>query len=222
MNPSLTVASVADDFPEPPPAHFRRAPAAERAAGVFVKVKAGDPGAATDLYDAYARLVHGLIWRVLGPDRDHEDVVHDVFSEILTGVHAVRSPETLTGWIAAVTLNTVRNRLRSRAVRRFFMGQVAAPELDPAYHHDDHEARQLVKRAFAILADLSADDRIAFVLRFIEGYKIAEVAQIVGCSLATIHRRLARAETHFRDRASQDEGLGDRVTSMLARKGKHT
>ena len=43
----------------------------------------------------------------------------DVFSEILTGVHTVRSAETLTGWIAAVTLNTVRNRLRSRAVRRY-------------------------------------------------------------------------------------------------------
>ncbi len=222
MNPSMTVAIAADDFPEQPPARMRRAPSVDRAGAVFVKVKARDPGAATDLYDAYARLVHGLVWRVLGPDRDHEDIVQDVFSEILTGVHTVRTAETLTGWIAAVTLNTVRNRLRSRAVRRFFTGHVVEPDLSAAFHHDDHEARQLVKRAFAILTDLTADDRIAFVLRFVEGYKVAEVAQIVGCSLATIHRRLGRAEIFFRDRASRDDGLGERVAAMLARKGKST
>jgi RNA polymerase sigma-70 factor (ECF subfamily) len=61
----------------------------------------------------------------------------------------------------------------------------------------DIEARQALRSAYQILAGLPAEERIAMALRRLEGMELTEVADACGCSLATIKRRLTRAESRF-------------------------
>jgi RNA polymerase sigma-70 factor (ECF subfamily) len=44
-----------------------------------------------------------------------------------------------------------------------------------------------------VLDELPAKERIAWVLRHLEGEQLEDVARIVGCSLATVKRRIAAA-----------------------------
>jgi len=79
----------------------------------------------------------------------------------------------------------------SLSVSRFFRVQ------------DEVEAvltRALVGRALVdrVLSTISANVRIAWMLRHVEGLELAEVASACGCSLATVKRRIAAAETAIR------------------------
>ena len=51
---------------------------------------------------------------------------------------------------------------------------------------------------------MPADQRIAFSLRYIEGMSLHEVAEAAGCSLATIKRRLTRAQAAFLEASRKD------------------
>jgi RNA polymerase sigma-70 factor (ECF subfamily) len=131
--------------------------------------------------------------RLLGRDDEVEDVVQDVFLIALNGLSQVREPGALRAWLATVTVRVSRERLRLRRLKSFLRfddtptyEDVAAPGASP-------EERALLAQVYAILDALPVNERIAWTLRYIEGQPLADVAALVGCSLATAKRRIAAA-----------------------------
>lgn len=172
----------------------------------------GAPQAPALLFDRYEADVNRLVWRFLGADRDHDDLVQQVFMDVLAGVSRVREASGLRGWIVCLTVNKVRTELRKRRVRRLFYGGSSDSVPHPE-HNDDHEARDSLRRMYALLDQLAANERLAFVLRYIEGMPLAQAAEACSCSLATIKRHLQRAERHFVALAADDPDLSERLRS---------
>jgi len=171
----------------------------------------GNPAkAAGFVYDRFSDDVNRLVWRVLGADVEHDDVVHQTFVHIISGLSKVRDPEALGVWVGSVCVKTVRSEIRRRRVRRLFMArdaemaQIAAPI-------EDHEARDLLEKTYSILEKLPADERIAFALRYIDERPLLEVAEACGCSLATIKRRLRSAEGRFTRLAAGHAAVTERL-----------
>ena len=73
----------------------------------------------------------------------------------------------------------------------------------------------MLARACTVLDRLGADQRLAFTLRFVEGYRLQEVAELCGCSLATTKRRLARASERFVELARRDPLLRERLEQAV-------
>lgn len=150
-------------------------------------------GAHTMLHARFGNEVNRLVWRLLGADTDHNDLVQDIFEKLMRTTHQVREPDALVGWVRTVTVNAVRSELRKRKVRRLFLRS----EMDrPEPVRDgvgNAEGREILKKMYRVLDAMPADDRIAFVLRYVEGLSVPEVAEQCGCSLATTKRRIARA-----------------------------
>jgi RNA polymerase sigma-70 factor (ECF subfamily) len=67
--------------------------------------------------------------------------------------------------------------------------------------------RDALRATYAALDALPADERVAFALRFIDGMELTEVAAACETSLATIKRRLARAEDRFEAEARKHPAL---------------
>ena len=172
-------------------------------------VRRGGSTAAALVYDRFGDDVNRIVGRLLGPDIDHDDVVHDAFIQILRGLPRLREVGALRGFVRAVTINTVRSELRRRRFRRAFWSSDEAPE--PTDDALDPESRETVRRVYAILGRLAADLRIAFTLRFVERHSLAEVAALTGCSLATAKRRIARATRRFTELAHDDDDLATRI-----------
>jgi RNA polymerase sigma-70 factor (ECF subfamily) len=172
---------------------------------------AGDPRTGEALFDRFEVRVNRIVWRVLGADEAHDDLVQQVFVALLKGLRQVREPDALAGWVAVVTINTVRSEIRRRRLRRlWFRSEPAALDLAEA-PEPPHEARELLRRTYAVLERLPADERIAFGLRFIDEMPLTEVAAACGCSLATIKRRLQAAQARFRRLAARDPALAERL-----------
>ena len=154
------------------------------------------------LHDRFGPLVHRLVWRLLGADREHNDVVHDVFVRILGSIGSVRDPARLERWICGVAVNTVHSEIRRRRLWRLFH-LVPAGEAPCAGAGVGLEWT-LAPRFYAALETVAVDDRIAFILRYVESMELDEVAAACGVSLATAKRRIARARSEFRRRAARD------------------
>jgi len=150
----------------------------------------------------YGERINRWVWRLLGGDAEHDDVVHQVFVNVLASLGSLRDTGALGAWVDSVTIRTVRKEIRRRRYRRavIFAPERIENELDPA-----SPARQAhIRRFYRILDRLRPEDRILFVLRFLEGCSLQEIADAGGYSLATAKRRLTHAREEFRKRAVKD------------------
>jgi RNA polymerase sigma-70 factor, ECF subfamily len=172
-------------------------------------LRAGQPAAIAAFHARYSALVLRLLGRVLGAEPELADLHHEAFVRALEAIHSLDDPRALTAWISGVAILTARKAIQRRVRRRWllFRPPEALPELAAPERGGD--ALEALRATYAVLDRLPADERIAFALRFIDGMELTEVAAACGVSLATIKRRLARAEAEFTTRARQSAVLCD-------------
>ncbi len=145
------------------------------------------------LFRRYAPYVAAIAHRLLGRDEEVDDTIQEVFVAAVRGVHAVRDPAAIRGWLARVTVRVARQRLRKRRLR-VFLGLDEPVVYDSVVDQSaSAEQRTLLARVYGILDRLPPNERIAWSLRHIEGEPLENVASLAGCSLATAKRRIAAA-----------------------------
>ena len=155
------------------------------------------------LFRRYSPYVAAIAHRLLGRDEDVDDTIQEVFVAAVRGVHAVRDPAAIRGWLARVTVRVARQRLRKRRVR-VFLGLDEPVVYDAVVDRSaSAEQRALVSRVYSILDGMPANQRIAWALRHIEGEPLENVASLSGCSLATAKRRISAAAQKL------EEAFGD-------------
>jgi RNA polymerase sigma-70 factor, ECF subfamily len=182
-------------------------PAPESDELLVLSLRARHPDAGTQLFDRYAPHVRRVLVRVMGPDSEILDLVHDVFVTALESVHRLVDPKALRAWLTQIAVFTargrIRRRMRGRILRFLPFSELPEPELPPT----DFEASQAMQAVYRVLGGLDTDQRIAFALRFVAGMELTEVAASCGVSLATIKRRLARAQINFGNGAKAEPAL---------------
>ncbi len=201
----------------PPPAASKRA--SHRGlvdlgdAALVALVIEGEMGAAECLYRRHASFALNLAARIAGSSAEIEDVVHDAFLRAFEGVAELRNAAAFRTWLGSIVVHGMRSRLRREKLRRLLglssygnkaidIDSIASSNASPAM-------RAELAQVYALLRTLPADDRIAWTLRYVEGHELGEAAELAGCSLATVKRRIQRAQQyideHFVDFAAAEE-----------------
>jgi len=164
------------------------------------------------LYRRHAAFAFNLAARIAGSTSDVEDVVHDAFLRAFDNLDNLRNPKAFKSWLGSIVVHAMRSRLRrSRWMRLFGLGQPGDPVDIDALTSDQASpgARAELAQVYALLQTLPADDRIAWTLRYVEGHDLKGTADLCDCSLATVKRRIRRAqryvETHFVDHGDNAE-----------------
>jgi RNA polymerase sigma-70 factor (ECF subfamily) len=170
-------------------------------------LSAGEKWAATAIWNKHAPMVFRFLHRALGPAVEVDDLAQDVFLVVLTRAQDIRDRTALRSFIFSVAVRTLKWELRRRRVRSIFQLTSMGDLPDHPVPSLDAEARQALRRFYAILDQLSAEDRTAFALRHLEGLKLEEVAEALGTSLATAKRRLQRASSVVSRHVDADPAL---------------
>lgn len=189
---------------KPPPAS-----AAWDEAVLVSLVRAGEREAVRELYRRYAGLVDRMIVRMTGYVTDREDLIQDVFVRVLDGLPELREPKALRSWVCGIAVRRAQEFRRERG--RAHVGHddpasLAAPRRDLG-----PESAMELRRVYDLLDRIDETDRAAFVLRRIEGMELSEIVEITSASLATVKRRIARAEERFTELAQADPFLSSRL-----------
>lgn len=172
-------------------------------------LRRSDPAAVAAFCERYSDHVLRVLARVLGADAELADLHHDVFVRALGALPKIREPDRLQAWISIIAVNVARNALKRRYRGRWLRFGRSEDLPEPQAVEASDEQTEALRRTYGVLDRLPREERIAFALRIIDGMKLTEVAEACQVSLATIKRRLARAEGRFVAHARADDVLRD-------------
>ncbi|MBN2575657.1 MAG: sigma-70 family RNA polymerase sigma factor [Deltaproteobacteria bacterium] len=179
-------------------------------AELVLRAREGDRWSRDVLYRRHARYLLAIGIRLLASRSDGEEVVQDTFVIGFERLGTLREPAAVRAWLARIAVSLVRRRLRrarllgvlglERKPDDATLAALASSELRP----DERADLALLDR---MLWRMPADQRIAWMLRRVEGLPLAEVASACGCSLATVKRRIAAADARVERHVSLPEDL---------------
>jgi RNA polymerase sigma-70 factor (ECF subfamily) len=147
------------------------------------------------LIRGHSPYVAGLAYRLMGRDDEVDDVVQDVFLAYFRFHGDIREPAAVRGWLATTTVRVVRRRLRLRRIGFLLRLQ---DRIDPKELHAlgaSPEDSAVLTSIHRVLESVAVNERIAWVLRYLEQEQIDDVARICNCSPATAKRRIAAAHS---------------------------
>ncbi|MDZ5619362.1 RNA polymerase sigma factor SigM [Nocardioides sp. HM23] len=166
---------------------------------------AGDPEAFGELYARHRDRLWAVALRTTGDPETAADGLQDGLVAAFRRASSFRGDAAVTTWLHRVIVNACLDRLRAAKVRRADplpddlddggRGSVVTANdgsdehLDPAEHGIRSERREIV---LAALQQLPTEQRAALVLVDMEGYPVAEVAEILDCAEGTVKSRCAR------------------------------
>ena len=174
---------------------------------------ANQPQAATVVWERFTPLVRRILRRALGPAQNAEDLVQEVFLRLFLKAHELREPKVLRAFIISITTLTVRSELRRRRARSWLGLSPDATVLDLRVVHPDPAGRQALGRFYQLLDRFNTRDRMAFVLRFIEGMSLIEVSEALGVSISTTKRSLLRVRRRLFEHVQRDPLLSDYISA---------
>lgn len=154
------------------------------------------PDPVDTLFRSHSRYVAAIALRLLGREDEVDDVVQEVFMAALGRLAGLREPEALRGWLATITVRTVLGRLRRRRVRALLWLD-HAPDYTEISRSANPEEAALVAQVYRLLDQIPVQERLAWTLRRVQGESLERVAELCGCSLATVKRRIAAAQSRL-------------------------
>jgi RNA polymerase sigma-70 factor (ECF subfamily) len=161
---------------------------------LVTRAVAGDRGAEELLYRRHAGYVGGLAARLMGSTIDGEDVLQESFFVAFDRLGDLRDRQAFRAWVARIAVSRVQRRLRTRRLFRLFGAEADAGLFDLASHDASGEVRAELALIEAALREVPGDERLARSLHHVEGHTLEEAATMLGCSLATVKRRIAGAQ----------------------------
>ena len=144
-----------------------------------------------------SRLRNFIRRRVADP-RDAEDVLQDVFTELVEANQLLMPIEHVSGWLFRVARNRIIDLFRRKKGESLDLDDLLpSPEAGP----DAEFARgALLEELEAAIAELPEEQRDVFVAHEIDGKSFKEMAAETGVSINTLLSRKRYAVLHLRER----------------------
>jgi RNA polymerase sigma factor (sigma-70 family) len=156
------------------------------------------------------RLLH-FIRRRVDDEGDAEDILQDVFHELIEAYRLVQPIEQVGAWLYRVARNRIIDRFRRKKPESLSDAAVSAAE-DDVYLLEDllpspdlgpeaaYARSVLLEELDAALGELPASQRDVFIAHEIEGRSFKELAEATGLSINTLLSRKRYAILHLRRR----------------------
>jgi RNA polymerase sigma-70 factor (ECF subfamily) len=176
---------------------------------------AGDREAFGELVRRHRDRLWAVALRTLGDREEAADAVQDALISAYRAADRFRGDAAVTTWLHRIVVNACLDRVRRRQNRP----TVALPEVESAataLAPPDSDTALTVRAA---LAQLPAEQRIPLVLLDVEGYSVAEIAQLLGVAEGTIKSRCARGRVRLAGLLGHLRGQPPAVRGNLAGPG---
>lgn len=164
------------------------------------RVQRGDVSAFHGIVEATSARLVRLSARIMGSVTEAEDVVQESYVKAYRALREGRFDERsrVETWLHRIVVNTSVDARRKR--RREPAGTLEDDRVGAA---DGNAEATVALRELAELLDALPDDqRIALVLKSVEGMSSAEIAEVVGCSEGAVEQRLVRARAALKQTGS--------------------
>jgi RNA polymerase sigma factor (sigma-70 family) len=143
--------------------------------------------------------LYRLAYRLTGSVADAEDLLQDVLVKLYERRNELESIDSLDVWAGRVLYNRFVDQTR-RYARRRMVSLTERADLEPSTADAMPESAAVdIRRVWAAVERLSAEQREVLLLHDAEGYKFIEIQQVTGVPVGTLKSRLHRARARLRE-----------------------
>lgn len=145
----------------------------------------------------YSPLLYRVCFVILGHEHDVEDALQETFIRYMQKAPPFQDDEHKKAWLIKVATNVCRDILRvNRRHQHQPLTEVAAASEIP-------ESSLILESVLA----LPLKYKVVILLYYAEGYKVAEIAQLAGISVAAVKKRLQRAREMLKIACGEEEPI---------------
>ena len=143
--------------------------------------------------------LEGRLYRIscgmLRSPQDRQDAVQEAVLKAWQKLDGLRNEKFFETWLTRILINECYNLL---AARKTQLPLEEAPELPAADEGGNRELRDA-------LLGLDEKLRLPVILHYMEGYRVREIAGILGLPEGTVKTRLARAKRELKKYLEEEE-----------------
>ena len=129
--------------------------------------------------------------RTLRDPEEAADALQEAFISAFRAAASFRAESQVTTWLHRIVVNACLDRMRRRQTRPTVPLPEAGPG-EPVAPRDARAERETRLVVQAALNELPEEQRAPIVLVDVEGYSVAETAQLLGIAEGTVKSRCAR------------------------------
>ncbi len=152
--------------------------------------KKGEPQCIEKVITVYGTPLLRSAFLLCGSEVEAHDMVQETLLQAIKSIHRFKGKSSLFTWLYGILLNVFRQQTRKKRYSSFpggFGDKNSKSDVNPE-HNLDRE--RVFSRVYSMIQTLSPHHREALILRYYEGLKIAEIAEISGVSKGTVKSRL--------------------------------
>lgn len=160
-----------------------------------------DPRQFGALYDRHFQQIYRFVYSRVREQTAAEDVTSEVFMKALRAMPRYQDTgRPFAAWLYQIAVNAIADRYRtlkpSQPLEDFHDLSVAGPPLEEHAAHRDE-----IRRIWALVENLPAQQRVALVLKFQEDLKIEDIAIAMGKTSGAVKLLIHRGVSRLREEA---------------------
>jgi len=165
-------------------------------AALVIAARAGESWAQEALFRRHARLAFGLAHRFSPRELDADDLVQDSFLFAFQNLARLENPQAFAAWLGSIVVRAAARSFRKqRLLTRLGLRRDTPIDLEGIVGRSaSPEVVAELRTLYRLIGRFPAAERIALLLRRVEGMEILQIAQHMGISESTVKRKLRSAE----------------------------
>ncbi len=162
------------------------------AAGLLAELKAGSPAALTAIYKRYSDVVYRIAFQFTGSAADAGDVTQDVFMGLPEAIGSLTELDKFEQWLRQTAVRNSLMRVRQKRRRH----EVSISRLQGFLARSEPVLTRVELES--AIKQLPESLRLVFILKEVEGFSYAEIAETLGIRQGLAEVRLYRARQRLR------------------------
>jgi len=167
----------------------------------------GDMQAMGLLYEHYKSRMFSLAYRYTYNAASSEDLIQEIFIKVFANLETLDNDEAFAGWMYRIAVNTCLSYLRSHKKERHQAVSLSAVETVIGDNAQDMSEKMMREPMEEAIRSLPTKLKSVFLLHDVQGYKHAEIAQIMGCTVGTSKSQLFKARMKLRQKLEKKKLL---------------
>ena len=156
------------------------------------------------LVEKYMNSVMAIVSRRI-PTFEAKDVVHDVFVRAYNSLKKYRADSPFEHWLAKIAVRECYDYWRKKYKNK--IESISENEQSVLNFNESENKNQALELINYALSKLNPENRAVIILVHLEGYSVAEAAEMLGWSVANVKVRAHRAREQLREILKDEEQI---------------
>jgi RNA polymerase sigma-70 factor (ECF subfamily) len=190
---------------------------------LILRCQKGDQAALREIYERYREKVYRIAYGVVRQREDALEIVQDVFIKVFRTITLFEGKSRFYTFLYRITMNTAIDHVRKvKKIPRTVVQEEGGIQLSEELERGPDRMllrKELEEKVKGAMEKLPADQKMAVVLREIEGLSYQEMAEAMECSVGTVMSRLHYGRKKMQDLLKGVEGDEDSLSVRIKSAG---